>query len=197
MIRGSARPWGVRRKRPCGARSALRWGWSIHSSARRSALESSGQSIEPCIRRVNLPVNSVRYLLEKTPKAFEWTGPLRPGKVSSMRYVPDEIVKPDWFHLGVPQDEMRSPYQKVIPVHSKEAIQIMRESCKIGRRALDLAHRSVAVGVTTDQIDAIVHDFIIKNGAYPSPLNYHGFPKSLCSYNQPNSLSYLLGRSTR
>lgn len=35
--------------------------------------------------------------------------------------------------------------------------------------------------MTTDFIDAVVHDFIIKNGAYPSPLNYHGFPKSICT----------------
>ncbi len=57
----------------------------------------------------------------------------------------------------------------------------MREACLIARKALDLGHKKVRPGVKTDFIDAVVHDFIIKNGAYPSPLNYHHFPKSICS----------------
>lgn len=36
-------------------------------------------------------------------------------------------------------------------------------------------------GVTTDELDAIVHEMIISNGSYPSPLNYMGFPKSICT----------------
>ena len=36
-------------------------------------------------------------------------------------------------------------------------------------------------GVTTDEIDKKVHQFIVENDAYPSPLNYHKFPKSLCT----------------
>lgn len=35
--------------------------------------------------------------------------------------------------------------------------------------------------MTTDEIDAKVHDAIVKAGAYPSPLNYFGFPKSICA----------------
>lgn len=39
----------------------------------------------------------------------------------------------------------------------------------------------VAVGVTTDEINIAVHDFIVKSGGYPSPLNYNGFRKSICT----------------
>ena len=46
---------------------------------------------------------------------------------------------------------------------------------------LDLAGALVAPGVTTDSIDALVHEEALKRGAYPSPLNYHGFPKSCCT----------------
>ena len=46
---------------------------------------------------------------------------------------------------------------------------------------LDAAGRLVAPGVTTDAIDAVVTEESIKRGAYPSPLNYHGFPKSCCT----------------
>ena len=41
----------------------------------------------------------------------------------------------------------------------------------------------VKVGITTDEIDKAVHKFIIDNDAYPSPLNYYNFPKSLCVKN--------------
>lgn len=46
---------------------------------------------------------------------------------------------------------------------------------------LDVACSLAKPGVSTDQIDAIVHDAIVREGAYPAPLNYMGFPKSLCA----------------
>ncbi|KAK3288917.1 Microtubule-associated protein 1A, partial [Cymbomonas tetramitiformis] len=36
-------------------------------------------------------------------------------------------------------------------------------------------------GITTDEIDKVVHDTIVAGGGYPSPLNYHSFPKSVCT----------------
>jgi methionyl aminopeptidase len=47
--------------------------------------------------------------------------------------------------------------------------------------ALAYAGTLVAPGVTTDAIDRAVHDFIVDRGAYPSPLLYAGFPKSICT----------------
>lgn len=38
-----------------------------------------------------------------------------------------------------------------------------------------------AVGVTTDEIDRVVHEAAVERECYPSPLNYHGFPKSCCT----------------
>jgi len=46
---------------------------------------------------------------------------------------------------------------------------------------LDLAASHVQIGITTDEIDKIVHEATIAKGAYPSPLNYRGFPKSCCT----------------
>ena len=51
----------------------------------------------------------------------------------------------------------------------------------MSRQALDLGHKSVKAGVTTDEIDKIVHNFLMENEAYPSPFNYHKFPKSICT----------------
>ena len=46
---------------------------------------------------------------------------------------------------------------------------------------MEEAKRGVRVGVTTDEIDRIVHDACIERNCYPSPLNYQGFPKSCCT----------------
>jgi methionyl aminopeptidase len=57
----------------------------------------------------------------------------------------------------------------------------MRTVCKLAREVLDIAIASAKVGVTTDEIDKIVHEATIERNAYPSPLNYRGFPKSCCT----------------
>ncbi|MBL7203629.1 MAG: type I methionyl aminopeptidase [Desulfobacteraceae bacterium] len=54
---------------------------------------------------------------------------------------------------------------------------------KAGRLALDtldLVESQIRPGITTDDINTLVHNFTIKNGAIPAPLNYRGFPKSVC-----------------
>lgn len=57
----------------------------------------------------------------------------------------------------------------------------MRAACQLAAQALRLAGSLVQPGVTTDHLDHAVHEFIISAGAYPSPLNYQGFPKSICT----------------
>ena len=54
-------------------------------------------------------------------------------------------------------------------------------ACEIGREALDIGHDLIEPGITTEEIDRVIHDFIISKGAYPSPLNYFGFPRSCCT----------------
>ena len=51
----------------------------------------------------------------------------------------------------------------------------------MGREVLDEAGKAVRVGVCTDELDRIVHEACIERGCYPSPLNYHNFPKSVCT----------------
>ena len=60
----------------------------------------------------------------------------------------------------------------------------MRVVGRLAREVLDAATRLVATagpGLTTDEIDALVHKETVARGAYPSPLNYRGFPKSCCT----------------
>ena len=46
---------------------------------------------------------------------------------------------------------------------------------------MDIGAKAIKVGVTTDEIDRIIHEACIERNAYPSPLNYHNFPKSCCT----------------
>ncbi|KAL4476473.1 hypothetical protein ABPG74_010206 [Tetrahymena malaccensis] len=113
---------------------------------------------------------------------FNYTGTLRPGKISPRLYVPEHIKKPDYASSGIPNEEINSKFtNKVIEVKSFEDIEKMRKVSLLGRQALDLGHSLVRPGITTDEIDKAVHQFIIENDAYPSPLNYHNFPKSICT----------------
>ena len=57
----------------------------------------------------------------------------------------------------------------------------MRRAGAVAAEILRLAGEMVRPGITTDEIDAYVHQLHIERDAYPSPLNYNGFPKSVCT----------------
>lgn len=59
-------------------------------------------------------------------------------------------------------------------------LQLMQHACKISAQALELAGKAVEPGVSTYDIDAMIHDFIVGAGAKPSFLGYGGFPASSC-----------------
>ena len=95
--------------------------------------------------------------------------------------VPEHIPKTDYAGTGFPQSEMLSRQQQNVPVRSPAAVEGIRAACLAGRRLLDLAHDAVKPGATTDDIDRVVHEATLDLGAYPSPLNYFNFPKSVCT----------------
>jgi len=66
-------------------------------------------------------------------------------------------------------------------VQSPEIIEAMRIAGRIGAQALAVGGEAVRPGVTTDEIDRVVHEFLVDNNAYPSTLGYRGFPKSCCT----------------
>jgi methionyl aminopeptidase len=66
-------------------------------------------------------------------------------------------------------------------VKDAATVDAMRKACRLAARALAEVGRHVAPGVTTDTLDRVGHEFIVGHGAYPSPLGYRGFPKSLCT----------------
>jgi len=115
------------------------------------------------------------------PPQYDYTGRLRPHYVTPMRLVPKEIPRPEYAVTGKPLSEMKNRGKNNIHIHTEEEIKGVREACQLGRKMLDLAHRMIRVGITTEEIDKAVHEATIKAGAYPSPLNYHNFPKSCCT----------------
>lgn len=68
-----------------------------------------------------------------------------------------------------------------IPVKSAEEIERMRVACDVTATILDALDDFVQPGITTDEIDAFVHEMTLEHGARPSTLNYKGYPKSCCT----------------
>lgn len=68
----------------------------------------------------------------------------------------------------------------MIKLKTPDQIARMREACLIAAGARELAGRSVAVGMTTRELDAIVNDYIVRHGAKPSFYKYDGFPGHVC-----------------
>jgi methionyl aminopeptidase len=101
--------------------------------------------------------------------------PLVPGTLSPRRAVPKGIEPPEYAWKPT-VDEGREPW-----VQAPETIEAMRVAGRIAAQALQEAGKAVAPGVTTDELDRIVHEFLCDHGAYPSTLGYKGFPKSCCT----------------
>lgn len=102
-------------------------------------------------------------------------GHLVPGTVSSTRPVPSHIVRPEYVGKESPARFTGSE------IYSAEKIELIRESGRIAAQAIEAVGRAIRPGVTTEELDAVGHAFLIANDAYPSTLGYRGYPKSLCS----------------
>ena len=79
-------------------------------------------------------------------------------------------------------DSLKALYLKRYNIRLKENkdIEGIRMAGRLVLDTLDLVEEKIRPGVSTDEINTLVHEFTIKNGATPAPLNYRGFPKSVC-----------------
>ncbi|ROS30960.1 type I methionyl aminopeptidase [Cellulomonas sp. PhB150] len=100
---------------------------------------------------------------------------LVPGTLSPRRAVPSNIARPEYVGKPGPAP-WRGP-----DVFDDESVAAIRVAARIAAQALEEVGRHVAPGITTDELDAIGHDFLVDHGAYPSTLGYRGFAKSLCT----------------
>jgi methionyl aminopeptidase len=70
---------------------------------------------------------------------------------------------------------------RAIEIKSLAELELMRQSCRLASATLRMIEPHVQPGVDTETINKLCHDFIVDHGAYPAPLKYRGFPKSICT----------------
>ncbi len=102
-------------------------------------------------------------------------GRVLPGVISPMRTVPSHIARPSYADSGLVErwDEPT--------VKGDDIIERMRHAGRVASEVLRLSGEFLRPGITTDEVDEYTHNLFIERGAYPSTLNYHGYPKSLCT----------------
>ena len=102
-------------------------------------------------------------------------GLLIPGTLSATRAVPPAISRPEYVGKTAPAAYAGDD------TYDAAAIERVRKAGRIAAGALDAVGRAITPGMTTDEIDAIAHDYVVSHGAYPSTLGYRGYPKSSCT----------------
>src|SRR4051812_9971473 len=68
-----------------------------------------------------------------------------------------------------------------VEIKTKKEIDSLRRACQLAAETLLHVGDVIKAGMTTDDINRIVHEDTLQKGARPAPLNYHGFPKSVCT----------------
>ena len=69
---------------------------------------------------------------------------------------------------------------ELVVLHGAEEFAAMRRAGRLAAAVLDLVATHMVAGVTTLEINRLCHDYIVEHGAIPAPLNYRGYPKSVC-----------------
>jgi methionyl aminopeptidase len=102
-------------------------------------------------------------------------GKVLPGRVTPMRTVPSGIAPTPYYADGTParRDEPM--------VKSPDVLARIRRAGQVAAEVLAVTGAAVRPGVTTEELDAIAHQAYIDRGAFPSTLNYHGYPKAICT----------------
>jgi methionyl aminopeptidase len=80
--------------------------------------------------------------------------------------------------LGLASGEVRDGR---IKLHGPDAFEGMRRAGRLAAETLDFITPHVRPGITTGELDRLCHEFIVGHDAIPAPLNYRGFPKSICT----------------
>jgi len=126
-----------------------------------------------------LSVHSRLFWSWSTPPPSDFSI-VQPGKVTPSVRPSDlspHIAKPQYALTGcVTEPESFEPV-----VWSDEDIVKIRRSCQLASRILKQTAKHLQPGITTEEIDYYMHHLIVKSGAYPSQLNFHGYPKSVCT----------------
>ncbi|SFA89230.1 methionyl aminopeptidase [Amycolatopsis marina] len=101
--------------------------------------------------------------------------PLKPGVQTPRRAVPASITRPEYVDRPAPKPDTGNG------VRAPEVIEAMRVAGRIAAQALEEGGKAVKPGNTTDDVDKVIHEFLLDHNAYPSTLGYRHFPKSCCT----------------
>jgi methionyl aminopeptidase len=102
-------------------------------------------------------------------------GHLIPGRIGAARQVPHRIPRPEYVGRPAPR-----PYAGDDRYDAEQVARI-RAAGRIAAQAVEAVAAAIRPGVTTDELDAVGHEFLVAHDAYPSALGYRGFPKSICT----------------
>lgn len=89
-------------------------------------------------------------------------------------------------HLPI-EEKMMYYYNKghIVPdldlLKTPEEIEFIRKSADLNTAVLDAVAREIRAGMSTEEINTIVHEYTVSHGGIPAPLNYEGYPKSVCT----------------
>ncbi|KAJ8736269.1 hypothetical protein PYW08_006925 [Mythimna loreyi] len=109
-------------------------------------------------------------------KRFGVYSKVYPAETTPSRIVPEHIERPKYLSLT------DTPVVSNIPeIKNVDQIKGMEISCKLAANILQKLGPFIQPGITTDAIDEVAHNLAVEAGAYPSPLLYNGFPKSVCT----------------
>jgi methionyl aminopeptidase len=103
------------------------------------------------------------------------SGHLIPGRLSPTRVVPAGIALPEYVGRAAPAPYTGGDW------YTPDDVQRIRAAGRVAAGAIEAAAAAIRPGVTTDELDRIVHAYVVAHGAYPSTLGYRGFPKSSCT----------------
>lgn len=102
-------------------------------------------------------------------------GHLVPGRISARRTVPETVARPEYVGRDEP-----SPYEGD-DRYSPAEVERIRSAGRIAAQTVEAVAGAIRPGITTDELDAVGHAFLVAHGAYPSTLGYRGYPKSMCT----------------
>uniref|UniRef100_A0A8C4WV52 Peptidase M24 domain-containing protein n=1 Tax=Eptatretus burgeri TaxID=7764 RepID=A0A8C4WV52_EPTBU len=145
---------------------------TIKKSKRFTFTEVMALAASRCaLRLVTQSLFSLGRPCQKVNFSVVWPAAVQPAGT-----VPNHIERPHYVRQVDTLD-----WGDSIQLQGHAALQGLRQAGQLARKILSLVAQTLRVGMTTEEIDDFVHRETIEHGAYPSPLGYLGFPKSVCT----------------
>ncbi|XP_067140595.1 methionine aminopeptidase 1D, mitochondrial [Centruroides vittatus] len=147
--------------------------FGIHQNIKCEVLRSHYRYINQS--SCKLKNNSIYDMISAFSKEAKYDVVL-PWDVSPQKLVPRHVECPEYAKSGFVSERSTE-----VEIKNESQIASLTKSCRLARSILNYVNENIKVGMTTEEIDNLVHEMCIRNKAYPSPLNYMGFPKSVCT----------------